>query len=89
MIRKELGIHEWMVFGGSWVATLALIYAQTHPKRVKHLVLRGVFMMTQSELKWFYGGGAAAFFPDEWDHFAGLLPIDERHDVIEAYSRRL
>ena len=46
-------------------------------------------MMTQAELKWFYGGGASAFFPDEWDHFAGLLPADEQHDIIEAYAKRL
>ncbi len=89
LIRKDLGINQWIVFGGSWGATLALVYAQTHPLRVKHLVLRGVFLMTASELNWFYGGGAAAFFPDEWDHFAGLLPADEQDDIIEAYARRL
>lgn len=88
-IRRQLGINDWIVFGGSWGATLALVYAQTHPNRVKHLVLRGVFMMTQAELNWFYGGGAAAFFPDEWAHFAGLLPEDEQDDIIGAYARRL
>jgi proline iminopeptidase len=29
-IREALGIERWMVFGGSWGATLALIYAQAH-----------------------------------------------------------
>jgi proline iminopeptidase len=29
-----LGIERWAVFGGSWGATLGLIYAQTHPDRV-------------------------------------------------------
>ena len=33
-IREELGIDRWTVFGGSWGACLALIYAQTHPERV-------------------------------------------------------
>jgi proline iminopeptidase len=61
LIRETLGIDAWTVFGGSWGATLALIYAEAHPDRVTHLALRGVFMMTQSELDWFYGGGAAAF----------------------------
>lgn len=89
LIRQKLGIENWIVFGGSWGATLALLYAQTHPSRVNHLVLRGVFTMTQAELKWFYGGGAAAFFPDEWDHFAGLLPYNERNDVIGNYAKRL
>ncbi|WP_069298505.1 prolyl aminopeptidase [Neptunicoccus sediminis] len=89
LIRQKLGIENWIVFGGSWGATLALVYAQTHPDRVNHLVLRGVFTMTKSELDWFYGGGAAAFFPDEWEHFAGLLPRSERDDVIGNYAKRL
>ncbi|PLS22815.1 prolyl aminopeptidase [Neptunicoccus cionae] len=89
LIRQKLGIENWIVFGGSWGATLALVYAQTHPDRVNHLVLRGVFTMTNAELDWFYGGGAAAFFPDEWEHFAGLLPLNERDDVIGNYAKRL
>lgn len=88
-IRKLLGIDDWMVFGGSWGATLALIYAQTHPERVKHLILRGVFLMTQAELKWFYGGGAGRFWPDLWSDFIAPIPDEERGDLIAAYHRRL
>jgi proline iminopeptidase len=54
-IRTLLGIDQFILFGGSWGATLALIYALSHPERVRHLVLRGVFLMTQAELRWFYG----------------------------------
>jgi len=66
LIRKTLGIDRWVVFGGSWGATLALVYAQTHPDHAAYLALRGVFLMTQSELDWFYGGGAGQFWPDVW-----------------------
>ncbi|SHJ84987.1 prolyl aminopeptidase Serine peptidase. MEROPS family S33 [Shimia gijangensis] len=89
MIREVLDIDEWIVFGGSWGATLSLIYAQAHPTRVAFLVLRGVFLMMQRELKWFYGGGAGQFWPEQWDRFAGLVPHDERHDLIAAYHKRL
>lgn len=41
-IRKHLNIENWVVFGGSWGSTLALAYAQTHPERVKALILRFV-----------------------------------------------
>ncbi|SNT24363.1 prolyl aminopeptidase [Tropicimonas sediminicola] len=88
-IREALGIERWVVFGGSWGATLGLVYAQAHPDRVAYLVLRGVFLMMQEELDWFYGGGAGKFFPENWRRFTGLLPEDERDDVIEAYGRRL
>ena len=88
-IRRGLGIDRWVVFGGSWGATLALVYAITHPDRIAHLVLRGVFLMTRAELQWFYGGGAGAFFPAEWARFVGPIPEDERGDLIAAYHRRL
>ena len=88
-IRAALGIDKWIVFGGSWGATLALIYAQTHPEPTSHLVLRGVFLMMQRELDWFYGGGAGAFWPETWARFAALVPEDEQGDLIEAYRKRL
>lgn len=89
VIRKELGISRWVCFGGSWGATLALVYAITYPDRVSHMVLRGVFLMTRAELEWFYGGGAGAFFPELWSRFVNAIPQDERGDLIAAYHRRL
>lgn len=89
MIRDALGIEEWILFGGSWGATLALIYAQTHPQRSVHLVLRGVFLATKSELDWFYGGGAGHFWPEAWARFVEPIPEEERGDLIAAYNRRL
>ncbi len=88
-IRETLGIDRFIVFGGSWGATLSLIYAISHPDRVQHLVLRGVFLGTQSELDWFYGGGAAAFFPDLWARFQAPIPVEERGDIVAAYGKRL
>ncbi|MEM9010785.1 MAG: prolyl aminopeptidase [Pseudomonadota bacterium] len=88
-IRERLEIDRWVVFGGSWGATLSLLYAQAHPERVEALVLRGIFLMTQAELDWFYQGGVSAFWPDEWERFTSLIPRDERDDIIAAYHRRL
>jgi len=89
LIRKTLGIDQWIVFGGSWGATLSLLYAQEHPDQVAALVLRGVFLMTKSELDWFYAGGAGQFWPDVWAKFVAPIPEDERDDLIGAYHRRL
>ncbi len=88
-IRDSLNIDTWIVFGGSWGATLSLIYAQTHPRRVSALVLRGVFLMTRPELDWFYGGGAGKFWPEKWAKFVGIVPASERGDLIAAYHKRL
>lgn len=88
-IRRTFDIEQWMVFGGSWGATLSLLYAQAHPDRVMHLILRGVFLMTQSELDWFYGGGAGKFWPETWARFANLIPENEHGNMIQAYHKRL
>lgn len=88
-IRAALGIERFIAFGGSWGATLALVYAITHPERVRHLVLRGVFLSTRAELDWFYGGGAGAFYPDLWARFVAAVSEEERDDLIAAYHRRL
>ena len=89
LIREELEIDRWVVFGGSWGATLSLIYGLTHPERCLALVLRGVFLMTKRELDWFYGGGAGLFRPEAWKKFADAVPEEEREDLIAAYHRRL
>jgi len=88
-LRIHLGIQRWQIFGGSWGSTLALAYAQTYPQRVTELVLRGIFMLRQKELHWFYQEGASNIFPDAWEHYLALIPPDERGDMISAYYKRL
>ncbi len=90
-LRELLGIERWQVFGGSWGSTLALAYAQKHPGRVTELVLRGIFLLRRSELEWFYQSseGAAALFPDLWEHYLAPIPEEERYDLMRAYYRRL
>ena len=88
-LRSHLGIDKWLVFGGSWGATLALAYAQAHPERVLALVLRGIFLCTDNELRWFYRHGANVMFPDAWARFIEPLNPDERANPIRAYYERL
>ncbi len=88
-IREALSIERWAIFGGSWGATLGLVYAITNPQRVAHIILRGVFLMTQRELDWFYRGGAGQFWPDVWSGFTSMVADDEQGDLIGAYKQRL
>ncbi len=88
-LRTYLGIKQWLVFGGSWGSTLALAYAQTHPERVTELVLRGIFMLRQWELQWFYQQGAGALFPEHFANYVAAIPESERGDLINAYYQRL
>lgn len=88
-IREHVGIESWQVFGGSWGSTLALAYAQTHPDRVRELVLRGIFLCRPKEIQWFYQEGASAIYPDVWEEYVRIIPEAERGDFLTAYHRRL
>jgi proline iminopeptidase len=88
-LRQHLHVETWQVFGGSWGSTLALAYAQTHPQCVTELILRGIFLIRDWEVKWLYQQGASRLFPEAFEKFADLVPQDERHDLIAAYHKRL
>ena len=88
-IREHLGIDRWVVFGGSWGSTLSLAYSQTHPDRCKGLILRGIFLLRQKELLWFYQEGCSYIYPDAWESYLEPIPPEERHDLISAYYKRL
>ena len=88
-LREHLGVEKWCVFGGSWGSTLALAYAIKHPERVSGLVLRGIFLVTERELRWFYQDGASMMFPDAWARFCAPIPVEERGDMMAAYHKRL
>ncbi|MEO0981139.1 MAG: prolyl aminopeptidase [Pseudomonadota bacterium] len=88
-LREALRVDKWVVFGGSWGSTLALAYAVTHPDRVLGLVLRGVFLITKSEIDWFYQEGASRLFPDAYERYIAPIPEDERGDLLNAFHRRL
>lgn len=88
-VREELEIEQWVVFGGSWGATLALMYAETFPERVLALILRGVFLGRRQDVKWFYQSGANRIFPDYWNEFQAMIPESEQGDMVAAYYLRL
>jgi proline iminopeptidase len=88
-LRAMCGHDQWLVFGGSWGSTLALAYAETHAERVSELILRGIFLLRQAEVDWYYQGGAAWLFPDKWESFLAPIPEAEHGDLVAAYRRRL
>ena len=88
-IRSLFGIKRWIVFGGSWGNTLALVYALKHPDCVSALVLRGIFLGSQRELDWLYRGGVSHIFPEGWQVFSNYIPAAEQDDLVTAYHRRL
>ncbi|MDH5434343.1 MAG: prolyl aminopeptidase, partial [Gammaproteobacteria bacterium] len=88
-IREHFKIDKWMLLGGSWGSTLALVYAETYPDRVSGLILRGVFLGRQQDLDWLYKDGLNRIFPDYWQQFIQPLEKEERTHLIKAFYQKL
>jgi proline iminopeptidase len=89
-IRQHLNIKEWLIAGGSWGTTLAMVYGISHPERVLGFILRGIFLGTQQEFDWLYKpGGAQRFFPEYYDEFVENIPELEKHDPLTFYNHQL
>ena len=87
-LRHHLGVDQWLVFGGSWGATLALAYAGQHPDTVRGLVLRGLFLGRRADREWFLDG-LSRFYPDAHRRWLEALPEDRRGDPLAGYRDRL
>jgi proline iminopeptidase len=86
-LRRHLGIEQWAVAGGSWGSCLALLYGETHPERCLGFRLRGVFTGRAQEIDWWWRH-IGTLFPDAFEAFAAVVPVDERHDLLAAFGRR-
>ncbi len=88
-LRVHLGVDRWMVLGGSWGVTLALVYAERHPDRVLAMVLAAVTSGRLRETQWITRD-MGRIFPREWHEFVSAVPEAERHgDLAAAYARLL
>lgn len=83
-VADRLGIDKFVLTGGSWGSTLALVYGIARPKRVIGMVIDGIFTATKEEAEWFEQGGWRDFFPDTWEKYQATVPANHR-DNPSAY----
>ena len=91
-IRSELNIEKLILFGGSWGATLALLYAEQYPQRVSAMILRGIFLARQCDFEWFAHDnmhGVNRIFPDYWDEYMSLFEGKEKDDLSGSLYQRV
>ena len=90
-VRQWLGLSQWAVAGGSFGATLGLLYAAAHPLRVVKQVLWGAFIPSEESIQWLYGQqGAARLFPSEHLEFSVAATSDDRlQPLFEQYRAGL
>ena len=89
LIRKQLHIDQWLVFGGSWGGALALLYAQQHKNRVMGLIIRAVFLARQQDLDWFAKEGANKIYPEQWQRLIDCIPRHGRSNPLQGLSEML
>ena len=86
-LREHLGIDRWLLTGGSWGTTLALVYAERYPHRVSQIMVSAISTTRRSEIDWLYRG-VARFFPEEWERFRDSAGGTDRDgDLVAAYAR--
>jgi proline iminopeptidase len=88
MIRERLDIERWMVVGGSWGATLALLYAAQHARRIRAMVLRGSFLASQRELHWFFQS-LRAMVPQAWEQLTLGWQDEQKQEVLATLGKQL
>ncbi len=91
-IRSKLNIEKLMLFGGSWGATLALLYAEQYPQRVSAMILRGTFLARKSDFEWFASDGVnsvSRIFPDYWQEYLSNFDEDEMNDRLGSLHERI
>ena len=89
-LRVHLKIKRWMLCGGSWGATLALLSAIQHPKQVTGIILRGTFLARQTDFDWFLNadGGAAQIFPEHYASFSKVArEFEPELSLDKAYQK--
>ena len=74
-IRQVIDLTSWILYGGSWGATLALAYAQKYTQSVQGMILRGTFLARQQDLEWFLGkNGVRLIYPEMSDLLVNSIP---------------
>ncbi len=84
-VRQQLEIDQWLLFGGSWGATLALLYAQRFPDSVQAMILRGVFLARSMDLDWFTGPCVGRIYPEKWQQLMACA-TDHSQFITDAYQ---
>ena len=88
-IRKLLNIDKWVLFGGSWGATLALLYAEHYPNEVSGIILRGAFLARKKDLSWFIEDGVNRIYPDYWSEFLSIFNENEKNNLLDSMHNHI
>jgi len=82
-IREWVGCDKWLVSGGSWGSSLALLYAQMYPTRTSGLILRGVYDLSENNCV------LDTVFRDKKDEMKNILKIKKDTEELHKLTQIL
>lgn len=86
-LQKHLGIQKWIITGGSWGATLALLFTVQYPERVIGYVLsNGMYGMKPT----IWPHALFTMYPDRWETFCkkvGITGEKVRHPDLSLQKK--
>ncbi len=85
LVLDHLGVESVTVFGGSWGATLAILFAAQYPNKTNKLILRGFFPATKECTNIYLRGGIKATHPKNWVRVESFVPKEKRDNIAEFY----
>ena len=77
VVRKYLGIEQWVVWGGSYGSTIGINYCMRYPQSCISLLLRGIYLDTIKELDEVYTQQAFEGDPRKSADFELLFQVAE------------
>lgn len=85
-LLKHLNIpmNDIIVSGGSYGSTLALLFAEKHPKAIKSLILNAIFLAREKDLNW-SDKESGIFYPDLMDEMKSVLKPKE--ELVSGFHR--
>lgn len=81
-IRQYVGVETWVVAGGSWGSSLAMMYAQAHPQCVRAMILRGIYDLSKQDV-------LDAMWPEQTDQLHKVLGIKSDRQEQTAMNKVL
>lgn len=91
-LADHLHIDSFILVGGSWGSTLALLYAIANPNRVQKLLVWSIFLARKFELDYVNEGYAKYTFPEAWERFISFVPPENRKSgktIMQFYAEQI
>jgi proline iminopeptidase len=88
-VAKTLKLEKFILTGGSWGSTLALMYALKYPSHVSKLIINGIFTSSKSEIDWVDQGYFRIFYPELWQEFVASTPKAHQKDPVSYHAKNI